>query len=230
MSLHFINSTYGQAGKSWFIRAIVEIFARTDDRIIVVDASIDKRIGMTYSPAFNRAYDLQFSSQDACAIDKLLDFGADNTVIVKLPASDLHHLIRWGRDTDIQTLGFPCYYWFVSTGRDDYPFAVLDLFGDRNCFLVENHDRARNFRAFGQPEFDPERVVRLPCITTDPVEIYRIEHSQKPLAALMETADLPILTKSRIYRFLQNTAESLEPIATRNFYRDRMCRDVEHTA
>jgi hypothetical protein len=210
MTIHFISSNRGQAGKSWFIRAMTEIFARTDDRIIVVDASSDKHIGLTYSPAFNLAYDIRFSALDCCAADRLLDFGTENTLIVKVPASDHQAFLQWVRDTELTSLDFSCYYWFVSTGKDQYPSAIIDLFG-KNCFLVNNHHHI-NLRALPQPQFDAERQVMFSSFSVQPIEVHQIEISRKTLACFAEETNTQILTSSRIYRFLNETEKELELI------------------
>jgi hypothetical protein len=225
MTIHFISSNRGQAGKSWLIRAMTEIFARTDDRMIVVDASSDKHIGLTYSPTFNLAYDIRFSSLDCCAADRLLDFGMENTLIVKVPASDHQAFLQWVRDTELISLNFPVYYWSVSTGKDQYPPEILDLFG-QNCFLVNNYHYHLNFRDLSQPRFDAERQMTLRSICVQPSEVYQIEISRIPLSRLTEEIDTQILTRSRIYRFLTESEKELELIISQiagNFARGQMC-------
>jgi hypothetical protein len=206
--IHFISSNRGQAGKSWFIRALVEVLARTDDRIIVVDASMDKRIGMTYSPAFNQAFNLQFSDRNPYEIDRLLDFGTEHTLIVKVPASDHQAFLEWAQDIDINSLGFPCFYWFVSTGKEDYPPEILDLFGQQ-AFLVENHHFRENFKSFEQPVFDDTKRVILSGLINNPIEIYQIENSQQPLSSFVSNPQVPLLTKSRIYRLINTVADGM---------------------
>jgi hypothetical protein len=229
MSIHFIGSDRGQAGKSWFIRALVEVLARTDERIIVVDASSDKRIGTTYSPTFNRAFDLQFSTQAIYDLDLLLDLGLEHTVVVKIPANDKQVFIRWARETEIRSLGFPCFYWFVSTGKEDYPSEILDLFGQQ-AFLVENHHFCENFKTFEQPDFDETRRVILLGMIRNPQEIYQIENSQQPLAHFLNDSKISLLTRTRIYRLIKGVAEGIELISTHSSHRDRMSHYAGHSA
>ncbi len=229
MSIHFIGSDRGQAGKSWFIRALVEVLARTDERIIVVDASMDKRIGMTYSPAFNRAFNLQFATQAFYDLDVLLDLGSEHTLIVKIPANDREVFIRWAREVEIDSLGFPCFYWFVSTGKEDYPPEILDLFGQQ-AFLVENHHFRENFKSFEQPFFDDTKRVILLGLINNPIEIYQIENSQQPLSCFVSNPQVPLLTRSRIYRLINTVADGVESISTHSSHRDRMSHYAAHSA
>jgi hypothetical protein len=229
MTIHFISSDRGQAGKSWFIRALVEVLARTDERIIVVDASMDKRIGMTYSPAFNQAYNLQFATQAFYDLDVLLDLGSEHTLIVKIPASDREVFIQWVRESEIDSLGFPCFYWFVSTGKEDYPPEILDLFGQQ-AFLVENHHFRENFKSFEQPVFDETKRVILLGLINNPIEIYQIENSQQPLSCFVSNPQVPLLTRSRIYRLINTLADGVESISTHSSHRDRMSHYAGHSA
>jgi hypothetical protein len=229
MSIHFVGSDRGQAGKSWFIRALVEVLARTDDRIIVVDASVDKRIGMTYSPTFNRAFDLQFSTSAIYDLDLLLDLGVEHTVVVKIPANDRQVFIRWARETEIESLGFPCCYWFVSTGKEDYPSEILDMFGQQ-AFLVENHYFRENFKTFEQPDFDDRKRIILSGLIRMPIQIHLIENSQQPLSVFLNSPEVQILTRSNIYRFIKTAAEGIELISTHSFGQDRMSHYAGHSA
>jgi hypothetical protein len=229
MSIHFIGSDRGQAGKSWFIRALVEVLARTDDRIIVVDASVDKRIGMTYSPTFNRAFDLQFSTSAIYDLDLLLDLGVEHTVVVKIPANDRQVFIRWAQETEIESLGFPCCYWFVSTGKEDYPSEILDLFGQQ-AFLVENHHFRENFKTFEQPDFDDRKRTILSGLIRMPIQIHLIENSQQPLSVFLNSPEVQILTRSNIYRFIKTAAEGIELISTHSSCQDRMSHYAGHSA
>lgn len=207
--IHFIGSSCAQAGKSWFIRALVEVVARLDDRTIVIDASPDKKIGMTYSPIFNGAFDIQFVTPDSLLLDPLLDYGIDNTLIIKIPAHANENSIEWFREMDIPSAELPCYYWFVSRGNDDYPQAILDIFGDA-CFLVENHHFRENFESFIQPEFEDSRRLKLSGIIRSPIQIERIETSRATLSYLQQTSS--VMDASRIYRFLKTIEEPLESI------------------
>lgn len=229
MSIHFIGSERGQSGKSWFIRALVEVLAQSDERIIVVDASVDKRIGMTYSPSFNRAFGLQFSTSAIYDLDLLLDLGVEHTVVVKIPANDKQVFIRWARETEIESLGFPCCYWFVSTGKQDYPPEILDLFGQQ-AFLVENHHFRENFKSFEQPDFEDMKRLILSGMIRDPKEIYQIENSQQPLAIFLNDPKIPLLTRTRIYRLIKGVAEGIELISTHNSHQDRMSHRAAHSA
>lgn len=229
MTIHFIGSDRGQAGKSWFIRALVEVLALSDEKIIVVDASMDKQIGMTYSPTFNRAFDLQFSTSAIYDLDLLLDLGLEHTIIVKIPANDKQVFIRWARETEIESLGFPCCYWFVSNGKEDYPPEILDLFGQQ-AFLVENHHFRENFKSFEQPNFDEMRRVVLSGMIRNPKEIYQIENSQQPLAIFLNDPKIPLLTRTRIYRLIKGVAEGIELVSTHSSHRDRMSHYAAHSA
>ena len=229
MSIHFIGSERGQAGKSWFIRALVEVLAPSDERIIVVDASVDKRIGMTYSPTFNRAFDLQFSTSAIYDLDLLLDLGVEHTVVVKIPANDRQVFIRWARETEIESLGFPCCYWFVSTGKEDYPSEILDMFGQQ-AFLVENHHFRENFKTFEQPDFDDRKRIILSGLIRMPIQIHLIENSQQPLSVFLNSPEVQILTRSNIYRFIKTAAEGIELISTHSSGQDRMSHYVGHSA
>lgn len=229
MSIHFIGSERGQAGKSWFIRALVEVLAQSDERIIVVDASVDKRIGMTYSPSFNRAFDLQFSTSASYDLDLLLDLGVEHTVVVKIPANDRQVFIRWARETEIESLGFPCCYWFVSTGKEDYPSEILDMFGQQ-AFLVENHHFRENFKTFEQPDFDHRKRIILSGLIRMPIQIHLIENSQQPLSVFLNSPEVQILTRSNIYRFIKTAAEGIELISTHSSGQDRMSHYVGHSA
>jgi hypothetical protein len=229
MSIHFIGSDRGQAGKSWFIRALVEVLAQSDERIIVVDASVDKRIGMTYSPSFNRAFDLQFSTSASYDLDLLLDLGVEHTVVVKIPANDRQVFIRWARETEIESLGFPCCYWFVSTGKEDYPSEILDMFGQQ-AFLVENHHFRENFKTFEQPDFDHRKRIILSGLIRMPIQIHLIENSQQPLSVFLNSPEVQILTRSNIYRFIKTAAEGIELISTHSSGQDRMSHYVGHSA
>ena len=229
MSIHFIGSERGQAGKSWFIRALVEVLAPSDERIIVVDASVDKRIGMTYSPTFNRAFDLQFSTSAIYDLDLLLDLGVEHTVVVKIPANDRQVFIRWARETEIESLGFPCCYWFVSTGKEDYPSEILDMFGQQ-AFLVENHHFRENFKTFEQPDFDDRKRIILSGLIRMPIQIHLIENSQQPLSVFLNSPEVQILTRSNIYRFIKTAAEGIESISSHSSHQDRMSHYVGHSA
>jgi hypothetical protein len=229
MSIHFIGSDRGQAGKSWFIRALIEVLAPSDERIIVVDASMDKRIGMTYSPTFNRAFNLQFSTSAVYDLDLLIDLGLEHTLIVKIPANDKQVFIRWVRETEIESLGFPCFYWFVSSGKEDYPPEILDLFGQQ-AFLVENHHFRENFKSFEQPGFDEMKRVVLSGMIRNPTEIYQIENSQQPLTVFLKDPKIPLLTRTRIYRLIKGVAEGIELISTHSSHLDRMSHCAAHSA
>jgi hypothetical protein len=207
--IHFIGSSCGQAGKSWFIRALVEIVAKLDDRLIVVDTSSDKKIGMVYSPIFNGAFDIQFSSPNSLLLDPILDWSVENMLIVKIPAHTNENFIEWLREMEIPNSDIPAYYWFVSRGNDDYPSEILDLFGE-NCFLVENHYFWGNFEFFVQPEFEDSRRIKLSGIIKNPPEIERIESSRATLSYLQQTST--VTNASRIYRFLKSIEEPLSSI------------------
>jgi hypothetical protein len=229
MSIHFVGSDRGQAGKSWFIRALVEVLAQSDERIIVVDASVDKRIGMTYSPSFNRAFNLQFSTQAFYDLDVLLDLGSEHTLIVKIPANDQLSFLRWAREVEIDSLGFPCCYWFVSTGKEDYPSEILHLFGQQ-AFLVENDHFRDNFKTFEQPVFDHRKRIILSGLIRMPIQIHLIENSQQPLSVFLNSPEVQILTRSNIYRFIKTAAEGIELISTHSSHLDRMYHCAAHSA
>ncbi|PSB56154.1 hypothetical protein [Chamaesiphon polymorphus] len=204
MTIHFIGGE-NQAGKSWFVRALVEIIAVNSPRTIVADASIDKKIGTIYSPTFNRSYELQFSGDRPLAADPLLVYGNEWEIVVKIPAQARHYFLKWLHDISLEETDIDCRYWFVSRGKDDYPSEILEIFKER-CFLVENQYYLANFQLFQQPEFDRNRTVKLPAFTRDPILIDRIERSGLPLSAFSERSQT--IDRSRIFRFLQPLRES----------------------
>lgn len=223
--IHFIGSACGQAGKSWFIRAFVDIIAPSDDSLAIVDTSPNKRLGAYYSGS--PALECRFTDARPYRADEILVLAERRTVIVKVPASDNADFLNWARDLAIGKLDVPCYYWFVSTGKDDYPQDVIDLFASERCFLVKNLRHAGNFQNFKQPKFDPERTVELSGIVTNQTESFSIEHSPYRIKDLLGGSELPLLTRSRLYRFLDKTAATLLPIVNRNFYRDRKLLDAD---
>jgi hypothetical protein len=200
--IHFVSG-YNQVGKSWFVRALVEIIAANSTRVIVADASVDKKMGMVYSPTFNRSYDIRFSGEHPLAADPLLEYGNEWEIVVKIPAHARDYFLKWLRDISLDTRD--CRYWFVSCGKDDYPSEILEMFRER-CFLIENQYYLANFQLFQQPEFDRNRTVKLPAFTRDLVLIDRIERSGLPLSAFSESSQT--IDRSRIFRFLQPLRES----------------------
>jgi hypothetical protein len=46
-------------------------------------------------------------------------------------------------------------------------------------------------------------------LINNPIEIYQIENSQQPLSCFVSNPQVPLLTKSRIYRLINTVADGV---------------------
>ncbi len=221
--IHWVGGNLPQVGKFWAVRALTEslFFANPHVAPIVVDTSPGSLLSAVYNPALLESHTpSKYFSSSRLAADEIFDLvHTYKILIVKLASHTQSAFLDWVKDSDILDDDIRHNFWFVSNGHRDSInyFQELCNYDWQLNWVRNQHTRVwGNLEETGD-ETDPFNICDLPGIITNPAEIEFIEVSGAILHHLAhpENSEVPLLTRIRIQRFLDQSHQNFIGTSTR---------------
>jgi hypothetical protein len=226
MKIHWIGGNLPASGKAWLVRGLTEsIYLERGIQAVVVDTSINAKLTTVYNPgllATNSPSDyFTRAGVDSCLPDQIYELaGRSDLVIVKLASYSQQLFLEWVDSSGILKEEIEHEFWFVSNGqRDSFEYFPAICNRPWQTHFVKNM-YARSWQtkpSNGSTIFEDEDgnnhfdVRILPATITNPAEIEEIESRGATLYHLAhpQNKSLPMLTRTRIKRFLQQSCQNL---------------------
>jgi hypothetical protein len=224
-TIHLIGGEKGGVGKSVVARLLAQSFVDRTQPFTAFDADRSNGALLRYYGDFSERIDLDRLE----SADRILEsaIGADQPVLVDLPAQSHRALERWFEQTDVlrcaREEGVSIVFWHVTDGGFDsvtHLERLLDTLGSSVQFVVvQNLGRSRDFSQF---DASPARqrvlelggqIVALPEL--DPTVMYKIDRFGSSFWAAINTTEGPRalsrLERRRAKVWLDRAHAALEP-------------------